>query len=164
MVLRFDFLVLTFPTVQQFVVPQFIDVEDKIFGPITTRQFIILLVGAFILFIEYKILDFTLFVLLGVITLVVFGILAFFKINGMPVHYFLLNFTQSFKRPKVRIWQKDINEQELKLNLHRPVMVTKAVTALKPPLEKSKLTQLGMLVDTGGMYRGEEEEISKRSN
>ena len=30
---------------QMFTVPQFIDVEDKIIGPITTRQFIICLVG-----------------------------------------------------------------------------------------------------------------------
>ena len=27
----------------RFVVPQFIDVEDKIFGPVTVRQFLILL-------------------------------------------------------------------------------------------------------------------------
>ncbi|KKS92044.1 MAG: hypothetical protein UV69_C0039G0006, partial [Parcubacteria group bacterium GW2011_GWE2_43_12] len=32
---------------QQFVVPQFIDVEDKIIGPITVRQFIIIMVGGF---------------------------------------------------------------------------------------------------------------------
>ena len=28
----------------RFTVPQFIDVEDKIFGPLTTRQFLIMLV------------------------------------------------------------------------------------------------------------------------
>lgn len=146
---------------QQFTVPQFIEVEDKIFGPITTRQFIILLVAAFFIFLEFKLLDFTAFVLLGVLTATVFMILAFFKVNGMPVHYFLLNFMQSFKRPKVRLWRKEVSAAELKLNLHQPVAVVKNVAAVKPPLEKSRLTQLGMLVDTGGMYQPEEDKINK---
>ncbi|MBI5733395.1 MAG: PrgI family protein [Candidatus Kerfeldbacteria bacterium] len=141
--------------------PQFIDVEDKIFGPITTRQFIILLVAAFFIFLEFKLFDFTSFVLLGVLTATVAMILAFFKVNGMPVHYFLLNFIQSFKRAKVRIWRKEVSEAELRLGLHKPMTVIKSVTAVKPPLEKSRLTQLSMLVDTGGMYRGEEEILEK---
>ncbi len=143
---------------QQFTVPQFIDVEDKIFGPVTTRQFIILLVAAFFIFLEFKLLDFTTFVLFGVLTATVAVILAFFKVNGMPVHYFLLNFIQSFKRAKVRIWRKEVSEAELRLNLHQPIAVVKSAPAVKPPLEKSKLTQLGMLVDTGGMYQGEKKE------
>ena len=46
---------------QQFVIPQFIDVEDKIIGPITVRQFIIMLAGGGLVFISYKLSDFTLF-------------------------------------------------------------------------------------------------------
>ena len=41
----------------QFVVPQFIDVEDKIFGPVTTRQFVILLVAGLVLFVASKLAD-----------------------------------------------------------------------------------------------------------
>ena len=37
---------------EKFVVPQFIDNEDKILGPITVRQFLILLVATFVIFIE----------------------------------------------------------------------------------------------------------------
>ena len=46
---------------QQFLVPQFIDVEDKIIGPITTRQFVEVLIGVLITFISYKILAFVYF-------------------------------------------------------------------------------------------------------
>jgi len=46
----------------QFVVPQFIDVEDKIFGPVTTRQFVILLIAGLIIFIAFKLADITLFI------------------------------------------------------------------------------------------------------
>lgn len=41
----------------QFTVPQFIDVEDKIIGTITVRQFIILLVAAILIAVSYRVLD-----------------------------------------------------------------------------------------------------------
>src|SRR3989339_346522 len=98
----------------QFLVPQFIDVEDKIFGPITTRQFIILLVAGLIIFIAYKLADFTLFIFL----LAVLGgfslVLAFVKINGQVFHYFILNIFQTMRRPSRRIWQKKFTKDELK--------------------------------------------------
>ena len=51
---------------QQFTVPQFIDVENKIIGPITARQFLILLIAAIIVAISYKIFDFSLFLTVGI--------------------------------------------------------------------------------------------------
>ena len=88
---------------EQFTVPQFIDEEDKILGPITTRQFIILLVTAGIIFVEYKIFDFSLFVVSGLITAGVAVAIAFGKINGRPFHFFLLNLIQSLFSPKLRV-------------------------------------------------------------
>ena len=48
---------------QRFIVPQFIDAEDKILGPITVRQFIIMIVGGLLIFAAYKLADFGLFLL-----------------------------------------------------------------------------------------------------
>ena len=48
---------------EQFTVPQFIDVEDKVIGPITVRQFIILLFGGGFIFIAYRLSDFVLFLI-----------------------------------------------------------------------------------------------------
>ena len=76
---------------QQFVVPQFIDVEDKIIGPITTRQFIVLLAGFLIIAVSYKLFDFSLFVTFGLLVFAITSIFAFLKINGRPFHYFVLN-------------------------------------------------------------------------
>ena len=42
---------------QKFIVPQFIDVESKIIGPITTRQFLIMLAGLILGFAAYKLSD-----------------------------------------------------------------------------------------------------------
>jgi len=54
---------------QQFTVPQFIDVEDKILGPITIRQFLILLVGCIVIFISYRYGDLGTFVLVLAVVL-----------------------------------------------------------------------------------------------
>ena len=40
----------------QFIVPQFIDVEDKIIGPVTTRQFVVLLAAGAMIVIDYQII------------------------------------------------------------------------------------------------------------
>ncbi|HSD12921.1 MAG TPA: PrgI family protein, partial [Patescibacteria group bacterium] len=104
----------------RYVVPQFIDVEDKIIGPLTTRQFLILLVTAFVMFIEYKLADFGLFLLIGISTLIVGGIFAFFRVNGQPFHYFLLNMVQTFRRPSLRVWDKEYTDAELMDIIKKP--------------------------------------------
>ena len=79
---------------QQVVVPQFLDVEDKIIGPVTVRQFIELIVGGLVEVIMYKTLDFPAFVVFGLIVLSLTVVVAFARINGQPFHLFLLNFIQ----------------------------------------------------------------------
>ena len=61
----------------RFVAPQFIDVEDRIIGPITTRQFIIMVIGGVVVFVAYKILDTAGFILVTLATLlmaIIFGL------------------------------------------------------------------------------------------
>lgn len=143
---------------QQFVVPQFIDVEDKVLGPITVRQFIILIVGGGIMFVEYKLADFTLFIFEGLTTLVLTILVAFLKINGRPVHYFLLNFLQTVKRAKLRVWDKTLTTAELKANLKTPPPEVVQIVPTKKIIGSSKLAELSLIVDTGGVYHGEEEQ------
>ena len=87
----------------QFVVPQFIEVEDKIFGPVTTRQFLILLIASGFIFIAFKTLDLALF---AVFTFFFGGfalVLAFVKVRGQSFHFFLLNVGESLRRPSLRV-------------------------------------------------------------
>lgn len=141
---------------QQFVVPQFIDVEDKIIGPITTRQFIILLVTGLIIFILYKILLFTYFVISGLIVLAFGGTLAFLRINGQPFHFFLLNLIQTLKKPNLRVWSKELSEAELREYLKAPPKIVLPPKIKKEPLKSSKLAEIALILDTGGVYQGEE--------
>jgi len=140
---------------QQFVVPQFIDVEDKVIGPITVRQFIIMLVGGGFIFVAYKLAYFGLFLLeSSVIALITFT-LAFIKVNGRPIHYFILNGVQTSLRARLRVWQKIYTSADLKgLRAAKP-----AALIVPPPAKNrvraSRLAELSLIVDTGGIYEGE---------
>ena len=143
---------------QQFIVPQFIDVEDKIIGPITTRQFIILLVGFIIIGICYKLFDFSLFVTISIIILALTGTIAFFKINGRPFHYFILNVYQTLKRSRLRVWNQSLSE----LDAEHEIDQSHFGPAGKPPLAPkhyaiSRLAELSLIVDTKGVYQGEKD-------
>lgn len=142
---------------QQFVVPQFIDVEDKVIGPITVRQFIILLVGSGLIFAAYKLADFTLFLVEFIILSgLTFGF-AFIKINGRPVHYFFLNVIQTSRRPKLRVWQKLFSNAELRGGGKFETAELPPEIRTKNKVRASRLAELSLVVDTGGVYQGEKE-------
>jgi hypothetical protein len=134
-----------------FLVPQFIDVETKIIGPVTTRQFIIMMVAGIIDFLLYKIFVFTWFAVIGLLVTGVFLMVAFLKINGMPLHYFFLNFAQTMKKPKLRVWQKvEITSapKEEKIEVRKEFIA-------KPAISSSRLSTLSLIINTGGAYKEE---------
>lgn len=139
----------------QFVVPQFIDVEDKIIGPITTKQFFLLMIGGFLIFVEYKFLDFTSFIFVGLFTAAFFAMFAFVKVNGMPVSYFLLNVLASIKKPKIRVWGK---EMDINLSSQHIPKIAKTDNRIitKPMISQTRLQELVLTVDTGGSINPEE--------
>lgn len=143
---------------EKFVVPQFIDVEDKIIGPITTRQFIIILVTALFLFLEYRLLESILAYPSIILTLLAGGTLAFFKVNGMPFHFFLLNILQTFKKPGLRVWDKRLSDAELKAGMKVEEVKAEPIPPKKEPLTTSRLSELSLTVNTGGLYKPEDYE------
>ena len=141
---------------QQFTIPQFIDVEDKIIGPITTRQFIIMLSGFALIGICYKIFDFSAFMVVGLLILIISGIFSFAKINGRPFHLFILNLIQTLKKPGLRVWNHTIGKSEHEYN---ETETKEFKEALLPPTKhyaKSRLAELALIVDTRGAYKGGE--------
>jgi len=143
---------------QQFVVPQFIDVEDKIIGPITTRQFIVMLAGFLLIAIFYKIFDFSLFVTSGLLVLAITGIFAFLKINGRPFHYFILNLIQTLKRSRLRVWSRGslVTGDAYGIEESNFAPITQAVS--DKHYTTSRLAELSLIVDTKGAYQGESDE------
>ena len=148
----------------RFMVPQFIEVEAKIFGPVTARQFIMLLVGAGICFLEYKVFDFTLFLISGIITVLITVIFAFIRVNGQPFHYFLLNFLQTLRRPKIKVWKKSYTPKDIALYREMETYKKESAPAIKKEsLGFSRLSELSLIVNTGGAYEGEDGENNNGS-
>ena len=142
-----------------FTVPQFIDVEDKIIGPITTRQFVIVMLTFFLITATYAAADFSLFIFLAVIEGFLGAILAFARINGRPFHYFILNIIQTLKRPSLRVWKKEPTPGTLKetIALLHPITVETLVDHSRAKtIDRATLKELALIVDTGGKYTGEE--------
>jgi hypothetical protein len=142
--------------VQQFTVPQFLDVEDKIIGPITVRQFIILLFAFMMIALSYRFLQFVTFLVVGVLIFCISGIFAFLKVNGMPFHYFILNLLQSNKRPKLRVWNNEFQKYLIGTD-EKPVVETEGPAVKEHVLNSSRLAELSLMVDTQGSYQGEDD-------
>lgn len=141
---------------EQYVVPQFIDAEDKIFGPITARQFILLMVGGLLEFGLFKLLSFVTFLLVGIPLLILVGTFAFAKVNGQVFHYFVLNLIQTAKKPKLRIWNKVYTESQLRAYMKEEAPAPPPVIPYKAAVSTSRLSELTLVVNTGGVYKPEE--------
>lgn len=103
----------------QFQVPQFVEVEDKIFGPLTATQFIYLVGGFGFAFAMWLLLPFWLAVITGApFALLGLG-LAFYKVNDRPLIHALESGFQYFFSSKLYIWekkkQKTINPEDIML-------------------------------------------------
>lgn len=91
----------------RFQVPQFIEVEDKIFGPLTIKQFIYILGGAGMSFLVYSFVPTLVFKVIIIVPIMAFSLaLAFYKVNNKP----FLNVVESafhyFFSSKLYIWKK----------------------------------------------------------
>ena len=93
----------------QFKVPQFLDIEDKIFGPFTFKEFIYLAGGAGLCFVLYKLLG----LLLGAVPiLAVAGLtlaLTFYRPNNKPFIEMLEAGFNYFAQNKLYIWERRKN-------------------------------------------------------
>ncbi len=90
----------------RFDVPQFIDVEDKIIGPLTLKQFLFLLAGGIVLALSWFYLPFFLFIVIGLPVLVLVLALAFYKVNGRPLITYLLSMLKYHTKPRIYLWRK----------------------------------------------------------
>jgi len=92
----------------QFKVPQFLEIEDKIFGPFTWRQFVYLAGGAGLCFVLYRALG------LGVALIPILGIgalaaaLAFYRPNNKPFVNLIQNGFRYFLGNRLYVWKKEM--------------------------------------------------------
>ncbi len=90
----------------RFEVPQFIEIEDKIFGPLTWKQFVYIAGGVGLSAVLFFFTPFIIFVLLGIPVLALTFLLAFYPVNNRPFSNFLEAAVRYFQGNKLYFWRK----------------------------------------------------------
>lgn len=145
----------------QFQVPQFIEVEDKIFGPLTFKQFIYIIGSAGLAYILWRILPIYIGAPLVLASLGLGAALAFLQWNGRPFITGLENSFYYFLRAKLYLWNNERRERKSKKEA-RDQRVSEA-TVYVPRLSESRLSELAWSLDikeriASGVASGEERE------
>jgi hypothetical protein len=91
----------------RFTVPQFIERESPVAGPLTFKQLILVGGAAILCVVLHFIIDnFVLFVILSIFTLGTGAAMAFLKIEGFSIPVILANLLKFNASPKIYLWSK----------------------------------------------------------
>jgi hypothetical protein len=93
----------------RFEVPQFIEIEDKIFGPFTWRQFLYLGGGVGMAAVMFLTMPFIIFVILGIPLAILAGALSFYPVNNRPFSFFLEAIFGYVRSQRLYLWQQKSN-------------------------------------------------------
>ncbi len=119
----------------QYQVPQFIEVEDKIFGPLTLKQFIYLAGGGGLCLLFFTLLPLYLTVILAIPVLALSAGLAFYTVNGRPLIFALEHAFGYLTGTKLYLWTQHGARPEVQAT-------AKPVNLPVPKLSESKLKDL----------------------
>jgi hypothetical protein len=134
----------------QYKVPQNVEAEDKILGPLTLKQFIYVIVGlgwGFVTFSLFRSVP-VLFVVVGIPVSMLFLLLGLYQPQDQPFEARFLAMVSYFGKPRKRLWEKE------------PIFEIFRVEATPAPAEmptkdinqmRGKLEQLVRVVDTRGI-------------
>ena len=87
-------------------VPQYIDVEDKIVGPLTAKQLGWIIGLSVILLIMWNMLPKPVFFIIGIPLTILFIAFAFYKPYGQPLGSFIIFGIMYFFRPRIYVWKR----------------------------------------------------------
>jgi hypothetical protein len=131
----------------RFTLPQFIEHEPKIVGPLTFKQFVYIGVAGGICFILYFIAPFSIFLIASLILGLGAIALAFLKIGGRSLPAILGNFLKFSLSPKIFIWRKI----EAPITVFKKEKIKKEEVEEELPLkiaERSQLKKIRTKIET----------------
>lgn len=134
----------------QYKVPQDVEAEDKILGPLTLKQFIYGLIGigwAFLTFFIFAKLNLVIWIVVMAPVTILFGLLAGYQRDGQNFESLLMSVIGFFAQPRQRIWIKEPIAEVFRVE---PPKIIKEQTQRDPEQVRSQLEQLGVLMDSRG--------------
>ena len=127
-----------------FNVPQFIDIEDKIVGPLTAKQLGWLGIAGVLLLIFWSPLVFSTFLPVAVITVGIFGALAFYRPYNQPLLNFLMSGVNFFMKPKVYVWKRYYDNMKVAKKIQQP---KEEIIVKRKVLDNSKVEELTKILN-----------------
>ena len=98
----------------RFQLPQFIETETKLVGPLTLKQFLWMAGGVAVLFLLFTTIGLSfVFFAAGIPVATIFTALAFLKIEGIPLINYVAYSLSYMMNPKRYIFRKQTNDQQL---------------------------------------------------
>lgn len=132
----------------RFQVPQFIDVEDKIFGPLTLKQFIYLAGGGGLSFLLYVLLNSLVYSAVPIILVMAFSAaLAFYKVNNKPFINVMESAFKYYVGSKLYIWKKEEAKQKPDSAQSAASEAKSYASVMVPKISDSKLKDLTWSLD-----------------
>lgn len=133
----------------QYKVPQNVEAEDKILGPLTFRQFIYALIG-----MGWGLISFAIFrkvpallIVIGFPPVLLFMLLAFYTRDGQNFEQLLIAMVGFFAAPRRRLWVK---ENVIETFHIEPTKHVAEMTQRNPAEVRSELEKLANLIDSRG--------------
>jgi hypothetical protein len=133
----------------QYKVPQNVEAEDKIIGPLTLKQFIYCLIGVGWAGISFLLLHTVIPLMLVVATpvTILFLLLGLYQRDGQNFEQYLVALVGFFSQSRQRLWTKEPIVESFKIE---PVKAAAEQSQRNPTEVRSQLDKLATLVDARG--------------
>jgi hypothetical protein len=133
----------------QYKVPQNVEAEDKIIGPMTLKQFIYAIIGVgwgglcFLIFKSIPVVG----IVVALPFVILFMLLAFYQRDGQNFEQYLVAIVGYFSQSRQRFWRKEDIVDSFKVE---PVALKAEQTQRNPIEVRSQLERLATIVDARG--------------
>ena len=121
-----------------FNVPQFIDIEDKVAGPLTWKQLLWMIGMGVSLLVLFNVFDQAFFYVTAVPVVLIFVALAFYKPGGISMPRFIFYGFLFLFRPKVSVWERPLPRASSRSNSQS---IGKSISSEMKNPEEKRLTQ-----------------------
>ncbi|GBE17084.1 prgI family protein [bacterium BMS3Abin15] len=133
-----------------FNVPQYIDVEDKIVGPLTGKQLLWMIGMGIMLLVLWNTVSRAIFFIAGIPLALIFIAFAFYRPYNQPLIKFIIHAILFLFRPKVYTWRRTAKRIQVtkKKEIYAPAKKDKSIT-------RGDIEALAKTLDTEGMEKNE---------
>lgn len=127
----------------QYQVPQYMEVKEKIVGPLTLTQFFYLAGAGAVSLIVFMAAPFIVWVLITILALGVSSALAFIQINGQSLPKIILSAIKFAVQPRLYVWRGETLVEKINLPEEKNILKNGAYIGIQ-----EKLKNLGEKLST----------------